>query len=85
MADITDPKVKMLLYRCKYTGTKETDELLYRFALRNLPEMEDDQMDRFAALVDAADPDLYLWIARRRPVPLEWDNDVMALLQDFTL
>ena len=85
MADITDPRVKMLLYRCKYTGTKETDELLYHFALRHLPEMNDGQMERFEALVDAADPDLYLWIAGRRPVPLEWNNDIMAMLQDFTL
>jgi antitoxin CptB len=85
MADLNDPNVKMLLYRCKYTGTKETDELLYRFALRHLPTMTAEQTERFAALVDDADPDLYMWISRRRPVPEKWDDDVMALLQDFTL
>ncbi len=85
MADITDPNVKMLLYRCKYTGTKETDELLYRFALKALPSMDEGQLSRFTALVDAADPDLYLWIAGQRPVPPEWESDVMTMLQGFTL
>ena len=85
MADLDDPKVKMLLYRCKYTGTKETDELLYRFARARVPGMDAGQLARFTALVDDADPDLYLWIAGRRPVPPEWDTDIMAMLQAFTL
>ena len=85
MADLNDSRVKMLLYRCKYTGTKETDELLYRFALARLPEMSEDQFQRFNALVDDADPDLYMWIAKRRAVPARWDDDVMAMLQSFTL
>ena len=85
MADLDDPRVKMLLYRCKYTGTKETDELLYRFAERHLTEFDDVQLARFEALIEAADPDLYLWIAGRRAVPEEWDSDVMKMLQSFTL
>jgi len=85
MADLNDPNVKMLLYRCKYTGTKETDELLYRFAVRYLPEMSRNQLDQFTALVEGADPDLYMWIAGRKPVPSPWDTEVMALLQAFTV
>lgn len=85
MSNLNDPTVKMLLYRCKYTGTKETDELLYRFALHTIPDMTDDQLARFTALIDAADPDLYLWIAGRREVPDAWNDDIMTMLQQFTV
>ncbi len=85
MADMNDPVVKRLLYRSKYTGTKETDELLGRFAQRYIPEMTDAHLAQFSALIENADPDLYMWISNRRPVPPEWDTEVMAMLRAYSL
>ncbi len=85
MADISAARVKRLLYRSRYTGTKETDVLLGTFAERMLPRMTDDELDQFERLIENSDPDLYMWISGRRPVPREWDSAVMRMLKDFKL
>ena len=49
-------RVKRLIYRSSYTGMKETDLLLGQFAARHLPELSDDELEVFEALLDAGDP-----------------------------
>ncbi len=83
MAEPHDARVKRLLYRSKYTGTKETDELLGRFAEAYLPRMTAAQLDLYERLIDNADPDLYFWITGRTTPPPEWDNEILALLRNF--
>lgn len=34
-------------------------------------------------LIDNGDPDLYIWISGRAPVPSEWDGPLMARLRAF--
>jgi len=82
MTDTPD-RLKRLIYRSRYTGTKETDTLLGAFAERLLPTLTAAQLDTYERLLEAGDSDLYMWISRRKPVPEAWDSDVMALLQDF--
>ena len=74
---------KRLLYRSSYTGTKETDVLLGQFAARHLAELSPEQLDQYEALIDNSDPDLFMWISGRTPVPSEWDTAVMTLLKNF--
>ena len=83
MASFTDARRRRLLYRSSYTGTKETDLLLGQFARAHLATFSNGELDRFERLIENADPDLYMWISGRRPVPREWDNDVMQLLKEF--
>jgi succinate dehydrogenase flavin-adding protein (antitoxin of CptAB toxin-antitoxin module) len=36
-------------------------------------------------LVTTPDPDVYMWISGRRPVPEEFNTDVMAMLKNFKI
>ena len=85
MADPSDLRRKRILYRSHRRGTREMDLLLGSFADRHVTEMSVGQLGRFEALLESSDPDLYDWITRREPVPREFDDDVMRLLQDFRL
>ncbi len=78
-----DVRIKRLLYRSTYTGTKETDVLLGQFAARNLADLSPQLLDQYEALIENSDPDLFMWISGRKPVPAEWDTEIMALLQKF--
>ena len=80
-----DVRIKRLRYRSSYTGTKETDVLLGEFASRYLADMSADLLNQYEALIENSDPDLYMWISGRKPVPAEWDTEVMALLKNFRI
>jgi len=74
---------KKLIYRSQYTGTKETDILLTRFADRYMAEFDDRQMDLYEEMLLAGDPDILTWVLRRNPVPPEFDNEVTQMLLRF--
>ena len=78
-------RIKRLIYRSIYTGTKETDLLLGNFARRNLDGFNDQLLDEYEALIENSDPDLDLWISRRKPAPDAWNGEIMQRLQDFKL
>lgn len=78
-------RLKRLQYRSRYTGTKETDILLGDFARERLPALEPRLVDQFEALLENGDPDLFMWISGRKPVPPDWDNDIMTLLKNFSV
>jgi antitoxin CptB len=80
-----DVRIKRLRYRSSYTGTKETDVLLGHFAARYLAELSPQLLDQYEALIENSDPDLFMWISGRKPVPPEWDTEIMALLKDFRI
>ena len=79
----TDARLKRLLYRARHRGMQETDLLLGRFAERRLGEMSAAQLDRFEALLDMPDNDLFDWITAKQAVPVALDHDIMAMLQAF--
>ncbi|MEH6755299.1 MAG: succinate dehydrogenase assembly factor 2 [Alphaproteobacteria bacterium] len=86
MTDEThDIRIKRLIYRSRYTGTKETDILLGSFAARHLAELEESLLDEYEALIENSDPDLYMWMSGRKPVPAEWDGEIMRLLKTFKI
>ncbi len=74
---------KRLHFRSRRRGTRESDLILGRFADAHLAEMSAGQLDRYAALLEASDPDIYAWLVGREPVPASHDNDVMTLLKRF--
>jgi antitoxin CptB len=85
MSESHEKRLKRLRYRSHYTGTKETDIILGGFAARHLDELTPTQLDTFEVLVTTPDPDVYMWISGRRPVPEEFNTDVMAMLKNFKI
>lgn len=86
MAESLQDRRKRLIYRSSYTGMKETDLLLGRFAKAYLPEFDAGQLDRYEALLATnEDPQIYAWAIGRDTVPPEFNTDVMLLLKAFKL
>jgi len=77
---------KRLVYRSRYTGTKETDLLLGAFAAAHLEGFGDAELDCYEALLDVgSDPLIYAWAIGAKPVPPEHDTPVMTLLKAFRI
>ncbi len=83
MADDLAVRRKRLLFRSSRRGTRESDFIIGGFARQHADSLSADQIDRFEALLERNDPEVMAWITGIEPVPAEWDNDVMHLLQDF--
>jgi antitoxin CptB len=75
---------KRLLFRSWNRGTQESDLILGSFAETFLTSFDSTQLDRFEALLDCSDSDLFDWMFGGAPPP-EHDHDVMRLLRDFRL
>ena len=78
-----DVRRRRLEFRSWHRGTQESDFILSSFAEESLDCLNSAQLDRFEALLDCADPDLFEWIFEVSVPPREHDNDVMRLLRDF--
>jgi antitoxin CptB len=80
-----DPDIrrKRLLYRSWHRGTREADLLLGGFAEAHLAGFDEARLDRYEALLECTDADLFDWIAGRAIPPPEHDHDVTRLLLAF--
>jgi antitoxin CptB len=78
-----DVRCRRLLFRSWHRGTQESDLLLGSFAEASLKSLDGAQLDRFEALLDCTDPDLFDWIFGGSAPPPEHDHDVMHLLRGF--
>jgi antitoxin CptB len=76
-----DPRRKRLLFRSLRRGTKESDLVIGGFARAHLPELNDQQLDRFEALLDQNDPDVLGWVIGLEAPPPEFDTDVLGLIR----
>ena len=76
-------RVRRLIYRSSYTGMKETDLLLGQFAARHLPELSDDELDMFEALLDVGDPRILAWVQGDEQVPEAFQGTVLDLIKNF--
>ncbi|HEY1095778.1 MAG TPA: succinate dehydrogenase assembly factor 2 [Alphaproteobacteria bacterium] len=79
----TTIKRKKLLFRAWHRGTREADLLLGRYAEAHLPDMDAEQLDLFAQLMDEQDPDIYDWLTGAKDVPPQFSNIIMQTLKDF--
>ena len=84
MTSPSDIRRKRLLFRSWHRGTRESDLILGRFAEAHLAALDAGQLDRYEALLDCADADLWDWVAGRAPPPPEHDHDVTRLLLAFS-
>jgi len=80
----SDTRRKRLAFRSRHRGTRESDLILGRFADSYLADFDEDQLDRYEALLECADADLFDWITGRAIPPPEHDHDVTRLLLSFS-
>jgi antitoxin CptB len=74
---------KRLIHRSRYRGVLESDLFFGRFADVHVAALTPEQLDRYEALLNESDHDLFAWISGRRPVPAEHDHDVFRMLKNF--
>ncbi|CAN5203114.1 succinate dehydrogenase assembly factor 2 [soil metagenome] len=78
-----DPRLKKLRFRAWRRGFREADLILGGFADAHLASLDSGQLDRFEALLEEHDVELYTWIIETAPTPPAFDHDVMHLIKDF--
>jgi len=76
---------KKLKFRAWHRGIKEMDLILGKYADEHLATMSDAEMDIFSHLLKQADDELYTWVSGAKPVPEEFDNDIMKTLKSFQM
>jgi antitoxin CptB len=74
---------RRLLFRSWNRGTQESDLILGSFAETSLASFNAVQLDRFEALLDCSDPDLFDWMFGVTVPPAEHNHDVMGRLRDY--
>jgi antitoxin CptB len=79
----SDIRRKRLLFRSWHRGTQESDLILGSFAETFLTSFDTAQLDRFEALLDCDDADLFDWIFGGGTPRPEQDHDVWHLLRHF--
>lgn len=83
MSTMNDPRLKRLKFRAWRRGFKEADLILGGFADRRLAELSAQDLDRFEALLDEPDHDLYSWIVGGAPVPARHDHALFHMIRAF--
>lgn len=78
-------KRKRLRYRSWHRGTKELDLLLGKFAEQYLDELTTTQLEKYEAILESDEYDIYEWITGRKAIPPEHDNSVMAAICAFRI
>ncbi len=63
--DHAEIRRKRLLFRCWHRGTQEIDLIFGSFAETSLTCFNTTQLDRFEALLDCDDTDLFDWVTGR--------------------
>lgn len=76
-----DDRRKKLFYRASHRGIKEMDLILTAFAARELPTMDDAELDTFEALLEVPDQEFYDWVTGMAPVPLAHASDLMERIR----
>lgn len=84
MDETIETQRKRLRFRSWHRGTRELDLLLGRFADAHLGRMSPDQLDRYEAVLEIADSDIYRWVSGAQPVPTAVECDVTELIRNFT-
>ena len=62
-------RLKRLSMRSMRRGIKEMDIILTRYADARLASMDAVELDRYEALLEENDQDLYQWVSGQRPAP----------------
>ncbi len=75
--------IKKLIYRSKYTGTRETDILLGSFAEKHLTNLSDDNLLTYEKLLDSGDPRIWRLSIDMEQTNSEKENSIINLIKEF--
>ena len=78
-----DPRLRKLRFRAWRRGFREADLILGPFADARVAAMDSGQLDRFEALLEVPDADLYGWIVGTHTASPEFDHDILQQIRDF--
>ncbi|HEX3429760.1 MAG TPA: succinate dehydrogenase assembly factor 2 [Rhizomicrobium sp.] len=79
----SDTRRKQLCFRATHRGFKEADAILGAFAALHLAELDENELEMFAALLEVPDHELYDWLRDAAPVPRAHDTPVFARLKSI--
>lgn len=72
---------KRLKFRALRRGFREVDLVFGTFAEAELTGLNEVEMDQFAALLDAPDQDVWLWLQDKAPIPPDFDTPLFARMK----
>lgn len=75
--------IKKLIYRSKYTGTRETDLLLGNFAEKYLKNLNDDELLSYEKLLISGDPRIWRLSIDIEQSDNEKENIIVELIKNF--
>ena len=75
--------IKKLIYRSKYTGTKETDILLGNFADNHLKNLDDDDLLAYQDLLNSGDPRIWRLSIDIEKSETSKENFLIDLIKEF--
>ena len=75
--------IKKLIYRSKYTGTRETDLLLGNFAEKHLKNLNDDELLSYETLLISGDPRIWRLSIDIEQSEDQKENIIVELIKDF--
>jgi len=84
---IVDNKIDLmrsrLIYQSRKRGILENCIIFTTFADKHLKTFDSKQLQKYDALINSKfdEWDLYAWAIGSKPVPKEFDNDIMSLLK----
>lgn len=76
-------RLKKLSYLSWHRGTRENDLLLGRFADAYLESMTAEELIQYERLLAHADPEIYSWIAQKKPVPFSELTSLINKIRNF--
>jgi len=76
-------RLRRLRYRAWHRGTREMDLILGPYADARLDGMAAAELDRFEALLEEMDTDLFDWLMGNVPTPPDADQALLADLLAF--
>ena len=80
MPESRETRIRRLIHRSCYTGTKETDRLLGAFARRHLHELDDAGLAAYEEVLALGDPDIWGMATGTLERPEGLDNPVLDRL-----
>ena len=75
--------IKKLIYRSKYTGTRETDILLGNFADNHLKNLDDDDLLAYQDLLNSGDPRIWRLSIDIEKSEISKENFLIDLIKEF--
>ena len=76
-------RIRRLIYRSCYTGTRETDMLLGQFAAQYLPDLNHSQLDECEQILEEGDPNILAWVRGDLTVPDALNGSVFQMIKSF--